>query len=185
MDENQNRKEQKGGSNSKFCTFVFQVILQGFIGYVALKVSTNPSYFGDITKCVELRCWTHKLAIFIFYILGWDIICMTLILINECFSLEKISKMLVKFNNIIGPFIFLSYTVCFIMLTFFLFLNEDCGKCKWFVLILIVLFWLSIIIFFINLSSSITFIIDAMKRLYHQRFGNSNISNNNLHQSLN
>jgi hypothetical protein len=186
MDTNQTKSEKKEKDDKKeglcsiFCTSLFQLAMQGLLGYLAFIVSTRPVYFGDPLECYELRIWTYRYAILNFYVMGWDSTCLVISLIAQAFSMERFLKFIRTFNGIIYPFIFMLYIACFILLTVFFFFWENCGKCRTFVCVMILSFWISVCLFFFNMGCSTAFCMHAVKGLYERRF----TQNNQLQQNV-
>jgi hypothetical protein len=180
MDTSNKKKEaedEQNGACSIFCISLFQLALQALIGYLAYSVSTKPKYFGDPEECLYLRTWTYRHSILIFYVMGWDVICLTLIIIGTIFTVQKLIQTLRTFNNILYPFIFLLYIASFISMTVSYLYWEECGKCRFFVTIILIIFWTSVLMFFSYLGCSSHFFWYAIKDLYERRFGHHSANN--------
>ena len=175
--KNKESNDEQNGACSIFCISLFQLALQSLIGYLAYSVSTKPKYFGDPEECLSLRTWTYRHSILIFYVIGWDVIVLTLTIIGTIFSIHKFTQTLRTFNNILYPFIFLLYIASFISLTVAYFFWEECGKCRFFVTIILIIFWTSVLMFFSYLGCSSHFFWYAIKDLYERRFGHHSANN--------
>ena len=151
---------------SKLCTSLTQLILQGVLGYFAYLFSTDPYYFGDELECVILRKWTYRYSILVYVVIVWDLIHITVSIVAESFESDKILRYTQIITNLIYPFIFLLFFAIFMILSYSYLQSENCGTCGTFILVILILFWLTVALFISCIGCSLVLCIEAVKGIY-------------------